>query len=108
MPDDRALAMNYGFMNLDALMSDPGVGDLESVSCDCFVIDRQDDGGEVRKAWAVMGIDAVKNMLKVKEEAGAKWGELGYEEWAERAMGEFEKGAHWVSRAAVFVGRKRG
>ena len=107
MPDDRALAMNYGYMNLDTLMSDPSIGALEEVSCDAFVIDREDDGGALRKAWAVMGMSAVWSMIKAREDAGASIADVGRDEWSELAMREIEAGGHWVSKGAVFVGRKQ-
>ena len=49
MPDERALAMNYGYMNLNNLMADPDVGNLCNVAVDSFVIDRQDDDGNLRR-----------------------------------------------------------
>lgn len=105
--DDRALAMNYGYMNLDVLMKDPTYGNLEQVMCDGFIVDRDDDGGQMRKAYAVMGISAVRNMLKWREEAGQRIGNVGSDEWSDGAMKDIELGAHFVSRATCFIGRKK-
>lgn len=106
MPDDRSLAMNYGYMNLDSLMLNPEIGNLECVFGDGFVIDREDDGGKLRKAWATMGISAVRSMLKATGGSGGKFGVDG-DDWSERSMKEIDMGAHWVSRATVFIGRKK-
>ncbi|KAK4496444.1 hypothetical protein PRZ48_012424 [Zasmidium cellare] len=107
MDDERALAMNYGYMNLDVLMKDPAFGNLENVACDGFIVDRHDDGGKLRKAYAVMGISAVRNMLKWREESGQKVGNVSSDEWSDQAMKDIENGAHFVSRATCFIGRKK-
>ncbi|KAK4495184.1 hypothetical protein PRZ48_013511 [Zasmidium cellare] len=97
MPDTRAQAMNHGFMNLDVLMARES---LQDVLCDGYVLDRQDDGGKFRRELAEMGIVTVRSMLKARGEEGLQ------EEWAEKAREEVERGAHFVTRMKVFVGRK--
>lgn len=107
MPAPIARAMNHGYVNLDDLMADPQCGNLQQVACDGFVIDRMDDGGTLRKGWAAMTIPIVRGMLPGKDDLAAKFAPDGFDEWAKKSSAEVEAGWHYVSRAAVFTGRKR-
>lgn len=109
MNNERADDMTYGYMNLPTLMADPETGGLEKVDRDVFVIDREDDGGDLRKEWVVMGAGATWSMLKSKEAAGGmKQGEMPTMEEVEESYGkDIAKGGHWITRVGVFVGRKK-
>nr|POE59069.1 n-methyltransferase sirn [Quercus suber] len=107
MPNERADDMTYGYMNLDSLMKDPSCGDLEKVGCDMYVIDREDDGGKLRRDWAAMGISAVWSMLKSREEVGDRLTDLSRDELAEGFMKDIAVGGHFITRATVFTGRKK-
>lgn len=107
MTNERAEAMNYAYMNLDKLMADPALGNLDQVACDAFTIDREDDGGKFRKAWAMMGITADWNMASAVEAAGQKIIDMDEFEYRERSMRDVGMGAYWVVRATVFIGRKK-
>ncbi len=99
--------MTYGYMNLDTLMQDPNIGNLERVNCDVFVIDREGDDGRLRKEWAAMGIAAVWSMLKSREQAGDKLSDITRAELARGFEQDNNAGGHFITRAAVFIGRKR-
>lgn len=107
MPNERANDMTYGYMNLDTLMRDPEIGGLEQVGCDVFVVDRDDDGGKLRRDWAAMGIAAVWSMLKAREEVGDKLAEISYDELAEGFLKDIDMGGHFATRVAAFTGRKK-
>lgn len=107
MPNGRADDMTYGYMNLDTLMRDSEVGNLEKVGCDVYVVDREDDGGKLRNDWAAMGIAAVWSMLKSREDAGDKLSEISREQLAEGFLEDIAKGGHFITRVAVFTGRKK-
>ena len=63
--------------------------------------------GTCEGAWAEMGISAVWSMIKAREDLGTRITDVDRDEWSQRSMKEIEMGAHWVSRAAVFVGQKK-
>lgn len=107
MPNGRADDMTYAYMNMHTLMQDSEIGNLEHVGCDVYVVDREDDGGKLRKEWAAMGIAAVWSMLKSREDVGDKLTDLSRDELAEGFLKDIEMGAHFVTRVSVFTGRKR-
>lgn len=107
MPDGRAEDMTYGYMNLDRLMKNPDIGNLEQVDCDVYIVDREDDGGQLRRDWAAMGIAALWSMLKSREAAGDKLTDISRDELAKGVFEDMAQGGHFLTRAAVFTGRKR-
>ena len=107
MPNGRAEDMTYGYMNLDALMMDPNIGNLERVKCDMYVVDREDDGGKLRSSWTQIGAAIVWSMLKSKEDLGEKLTDINRDELMEGFLKDIDAGGYFVSRASVFVGRKR-
>lgn len=107
MDNARSDDMMYGYMNLDTLMQDSKIGGLEQVSCDIYVIDREDDGGELRRRWAAMGIAAVWSMKQSLEANGEKLADITREELAEGFAKDIEMGGHFITRASVFTGRKK-
>lgn len=107
MPNARADDMTYGYMNLNMLMKDPEVGDLEQVGCDVYVVDREDDGGKLRRDWAFMGAAAVWGMLKAREAAGDKLSDISQEDLIEGFTHDVAAGGHYITRVSVFTGRKK-
>lgn len=109
MPDDRVAAMNYGYMNLDVLFADPNVGNLEEIDSDTYALDRavSDDGGKLRKQFAIMGIGAAWNMLEAREDLRAEIAHISRDQWANKAEGEIDLGAHYPCRCIVVIGRKK-
>lgn len=106
MSNERADDMTYGYMNLDYLMKDPEAGGLEDVGCDMYVIDRQDDGGQLRRDWTTMGMAAVESMMKSRADSGATTGDWSQEELIRGFQEDMQQGGHFITRATVFTGRK--
>lgn len=105
--NERAEDWTYGYMNLERLMNDPEVGGLEQVSCDSFVIDRQDDGGKLRRDIATMAVSTIWNMMKARKDMGNQLTDLSRDEFTERMMKDVFAGLHYVARVAVSIGRKK-
>ena len=106
MPNDRAEAMTYVYMNLEALMTDDEAEVFGNINIEAFLIDRDDDG-ELR-SFAAIGTSAVRSMLKSCGDTGAARCEYDHDAWGKAVMRDIGNQAYQFTRGAVFTGRNRG